>query len=365
MATAPLEPGIIRGPRTLSIMPTYTCPAACTHCASMSGPHVRENIPLSTILDAIDQAKELGFYNVVFTGGEVTLRWADLLKAIAHARSLDLPTRIVTNGHWARDLRTADARLGTLIDAGLDEINFSTGDEHARFIPVDRVANGIIACIHRSFRVWVMVELRAERRVTAQSLMTHPLLTELSCAERELLIVAESPWMPLDPHTIEQYPEGVAADHLAYKAHRPCSNVLQTYTVQADGRVGACCGIGMRAIPELNVTTVNEPGFLRRAIEESEDDFLKVWMHYKGPEQVLAWAASKDPSIAWEGMYAHSCQSCARVYRDPAVGAVIREHYEEIIGDVLQSAWLDEEYLPSTAAAASLQRGCGEPAGCH
>ena len=32
---------IFRGKRTLSIMPTYTCTAACANCASLSSPTVR------------------------------------------------------------------------------------------------------------------------------------------------------------------------------------------------------------------------------------------------------------------------------------------------------------------------------------
>lgn len=157
--------------------------------------------------------------------------------------------------------------------------------------------------------------------------------------------------MPLDPLEIETYPAGVAADRLSFKAQMACHNVLQTYTVQADGKVGACCGIGMRKIPELNVATIDMPDFLRTAIEEAENDFLKIWIHYKGPDQILAWAASKDPSIKWEGLYAHRCQACARVYNDDAVAAVIREHYQELVADVLQSAWMDEEYVPQATAS--------------
>ena len=351
MNAPPTQSGIFRGPKTLSIMPTYTCPAACTSCASMSGPRVRESIPLSTILDAIREAKDLGFYNVVFTGGEATLQWANLLTAIGYAHDLGFPTRLVTNAHWAHSITVADQRLAALIDAGLTEINFSTGDEHARFIPVERVINATVASVRRQFRVWIMVELRATREVTTASLMAHPLIAALSDDEQALISIGESPWMPLDPSVIEEYPKGVAADRLSLKAHLTCNSVLQTYTVQADGKVGACCGIGMRAIPELNVTTVDEPGFLKRAIEEAEDDFLKVWLHYKGPEQVLRWAATKDSSIHWEGLYAHRCQACARVYRDPAVAKVIHEHYEEVMADVLQSAWLDEEYIPGIIAS--------------
>src|SRR5207249_10291620 len=82
-------------------------------------------------------------------------------------------------------------------------------------------------------------------------------------------------------------------------------------------------------------------------------DFLKVWIHYQGPEKILAWAAERDRSIQWEGMYGHRCQACIRVYRDPAVRAVIQNHYQQVIPDVLQSAWLREHYIPQKLAALS------------
>ena len=89
--------------------------------------------------------------------------------------------------------------------------------------------------------------------------------------------------------------------------------------------------------PELNVARAEGDDFLMRAIEEAESDFLKIWIHYLGSEKVLAWAAEKNPAIKWEGRYAHNCQACLRIYKDPAVGEVIREHYQEMIGAVLQA----------------------------
>lgn len=365
MAVESAEPrlGIFRGKKTLSIMPTYTCTAACTNCASLSSPKVREHIELATILDAIRQAKELGFYNVVFTGGEATLRWKDLLAGIAYAHELGLPTRLVTNAHWAVTAASAARLFGALADAGLEEINYSTGDEHVRFVPLDRVANACVAAARRGFRVWVMVESRSNRSVTAASVSAHPILAALDQQKRDLIEVFESPWMPLDPEEIESYAPGATARSGTFSAHQACHNVLQTYTVQADGRVGSCCGIGMRTIPELNVGSVHEPGFLGTAIAESEGDFLKLWIHYKGPAQILAWAASKDPAIAWEGLYAHRCQACARVYKDPRIGELIREHYEEVIAEVLQTAWIDEQWGPVLNATGSEELGCAPSTG--
>ena len=75
---------------------------------------------------------------------------------------------------------------------------------------------------------------------------------------------------------------------------------------------------------------------------------MKLWIHYKGPEKILAWAAEKNPTIVWENMYAHRCQACHRIYKDPEVSNVVREHYAELLADVLQSAWLDEYVFPQT-----------------
>lgn len=340
------ERGIFCGAKTLSIMPTFTCPAACRDCGSLSSPSERTNLELNTILEAIRQAKEIGFFNVVFTGGEATLRWKDLLQAISYANSLGFPTRIVTNAHWANTLEQARARLDELIYHGLSEINYSTGDEHVRFIPIENVINATVAATERNFRVHIMVELKAERRFTRDSILVHPMISALTPKQMESVTIIESPWMPLNPLLVENYPDEVTTNRHNIGMRTGCDNVLQTYTLQADSRIGSCCGLGLRVIPELNVGVAKGKGFLKKAIEDSENDFLKIWIHYKGPEKILAWAAEKDPEIKWEDMYAHHCQVCQRIYKDPKVIKVIREHYAEVISDVLQSAWLDEKYIP-------------------
>ena len=152
--------------------------------------------------------------------------------------------------------------------------------------------------------------------------------------------------MPLSGDEIGSYPEGVAVNADNVHSRGGCSSVLQTYVLQANGRIGACCGLGMRSTPELNVGVAEGDSFLESAIEKAEDDYLKLWIRYKGPERILAWAAEKNPEIAWEGQYAHRCQACMRVYQDPRVAAVLREHYRETLSEVTMTAWLDEEFTP-------------------
>jgi len=343
----PLASDLYKGGRTLSVMPTYACPAQCKNCGTVSSPRDRNNIGLDTMLSAINQASELGFFNVVFTGGEATMRWDDLIEAIRQANRLKLPTRLVTNAYWATSEDEANHRIRELVDAGLMEINFSTGDEHVRFITLESVVNAILATLNSPLNLAVMIEVRAQAAVTKELLLAHPRLEPLSAEDKERIRIVESPWMPLNPSKIEHYPEGVAINRSNVAAAGGCDSVLQTYVMQADGRIGACCGLGMRITPELNVGNSQGEQFLKTAIREAESDLLKLLLRYKGPEQLLAWAATKDPEIAWENLYAHKCQACLRIYKDQKVAKVIREHHTELIGETLQAAWIEEEFYPN------------------
>src|SRR5437764_1019746 len=120
-------------------MPTFRCPAECRDCGTMSNPRDGARLPPAIMLDAIDQAAGAGYDAVVFTGGEPTLAGHDLDRAIERATARGLTTRVVTNAHWARTLRAARRRVGQLMAVGLTEINLSTGDEHARFVPIRNI----------------------------------------------------------------------------------------------------------------------------------------------------------------------------------------------------------------------------------
>jgi MoaA/NifB/PqqE/SkfB family radical SAM enzyme len=114
--------GPVEQHRTLSVMPTFRCPAECGHCGTMSSPRERTVLSLESILSAIDQAAELGYEVVVFTGGEPTLARRPLLTALQRATDLGLITRVVTNGYWARTAKAADRTMAQLVGAGLREI---------------------------------------------------------------------------------------------------------------------------------------------------------------------------------------------------------------------------------------------------
>jgi organic radical activating enzyme len=334
-------------------MPTYQCTAECNHCGSESSPRERNQLELDSILNVIDQAANLDYDMVVFTGGEATLARKNLLAGIQRAASHGFPVRVVTNGYWAITDAAADRCVDTFVKAGLTEINFSTGDQHIRFVPLERVLRGTRAAVKAGLTVAIMVETRKKRKVTKATLEDCDDFQSI-CRDfpKSQIGIVESPWMPLSPSLVSKYNDHQAINRLNLPFRKGCDNVLTTTTVQADGRIMACCGIGMRQIPELEVGRVGETT-LSAADRAAADDFLKQWIRIEGPEKILAWAATHDPEIQWEDMYAHRCQACLRLYKDPKVRQVIADNYLEKMADVLFAGWLIFGEVPTDEARQS------------
>lgn len=344
--------GIVRH-RTLSLLPTRRCNASCRNCGSFSGPSARDTLDIAYMRKVITEARSLGFGLVVFTGGEATLVPDLLDDGLRLARSLGLRTRLVTNGHWAQTTETAFTEAKRLAALGLDELNVSTGDEHARFVPLSAVCRAAAASVAVFGTAVITVELRAARSITRQTVHDALLSEGLNMDDITALKIIESPWMPVSPFRTETYAAGHAVDRTNLNLRSGCESILETYTVEPDGVVTSCCGLGANIIPELHVGQVGDPDVLATAVDRSEGDLLKLAIRYLGPERILAWAASLDPSISWEGMYAHNCQACHRLYRDARVRNVIGRHLRDMEANILTAAVFDEALYPSVIANAA------------
>src|SRR5579875_2131454 len=333
--------------RVLSILLTYQCTAECTHCGTLSSQHERTRLATSDMLSAIAQAATLGYRLVVFSGGEPTLANKDLLLGIQEASAQGMAVRLVTNAYWAVNEKAARERITSFVDAGLTEINFSTGDQHARFVPLERMIRATRAAAAIKLPVAIMVETVRERRITKEVLLAHPEFASIAQDFPESNIsIYESHWMPLSPTLVQEYPQGQVINRSNVSFCSGCDSILSTTTIQADGRIGACCGLGMRIIPELHLGNVRKIS-LRSANQCAEDDLLKRWIRVEGPERILMWASTHDPAIEWEDMYAHRCQACLRLYSDSRVKKVIAEHHQEKLPDILFAEWLLFHYSDS------------------
>lgn len=337
-SAAPLPPTSSRTyihPRTITILGTYKCTAMCTNCCFGSGPSLTQRLDLRDILAFIDEgSRHPTVENVVFSGGECFLLGNDLVRAVELATEKGLRTRCVTNGYWAKSLNHGRKRLRQLVDAGLRELNVSTGDYHQEWVAEESVINA--ACLGVELELEntvVVVELQKTRRVTATRLLESARLRDLLRTASDRFSITESPWMPMAAdETIDQPSERVLTRNNVHSRHG-CKSVFSTIVVTPARHVGLCCGLSRELIPELNAAWGEHE--LCELLAEAGRDFMKIWLFVEGPERILAWAAHKNPEIEWENRYAHHCHACLALFQDPVVRRTIAGHYRERVDDVL------------------------------
>jgi organic radical activating enzyme len=203
--------------KMLCLMPTFQCTAECSQRGTVNSPRDQTWLPLDSMLSAIDQAAQLGYRRVIFTGGEPTLAGDTLLAAMRHAARKGLPIRMVTNAHWAVDDSAAAARLFEYVCAGLTELNLSTGDQHARFAP------------HRQPRmsvpVVILLEVKDGNSLDLPQVRARMAETQGSVEERV--------WSGLTPFAPR--PSSMTANRTNVAHLGGCDAVLNTMTVQANG----------------------------------------------------------------------------------------------------------------------------------
>ncbi len=311
-------------------------------------------VPQARLFQYIDDAAKLPNLNlVVISGGEPFLLGRDLSELISACADHGKMTRIVTNGYWAVDEARARERLRPLLEAGLNEINFSTGDDHVEFVPLGRIMLGLDAALEFGLGVSLMIEQTANSNLTYASIQDAA--SEWPRIKKALrtrkLHLAISPWMPFgDPDHFPEQPKTRLVNSENLHERTGCPSILSTIVVTPDEQVGICCGLPREYIPDLNVGNLRDSS-LPDLVEQGLSDFIKIWLHVEGPEHILAWAAEKDPSIEWENIYAHQCDACRAMYQNPRLMNVVANHYQEKLLDVLQAYSIQISNPRRTASA--------------
>jgi pyruvate-formate lyase-activating enzyme len=329
-------PGRLIHPKAITVLGTYRCTAACENCCFGSNPRLRERLELSDILRFIDEATNgcPSIEMLVFSGGECFLLGNDLNEAVRHAAAKGLATRCVTNGFWAKNRSRGRQRLQALCDAGLCEVNVSTGDFHQRWVAEETVVNAVSLGVELGLRTVLMVELVRGSRVTASGIVgRHSQIKDLiRNSDATGFEIIESPWMPMNPYETIAQDSSRMVNRTNVHQRGGCKSIFTTLVVTPSSRIGFCCGLSREQIPELNADWDDEVASL---LHRAASDFLKIWIFVDGPERILAWAGAKNPHIDWEDRYSHHCHACLRLYSDPAVRDTIMKHYEERVEDVL------------------------------
>lgn len=324
-------------PCSLTILPTYRCPAACRNCCFNCSPKVDGYLPKNRILKYIEDAASIPSIKlIVFSGGECFLLKQDLDEVVSVASSLEFRTRCVTNAFWATSKTETQERLRALANNGLKELNISTGDYHQKWIPIENVVRAATEAVQLGMNVAIVVEVRDNRNYTLKKLTEEPEISDIlndKTLVKNLLLI-ESPWITNNFHRSIACQDAAPISKKNVNHGGGCTSVLSTLVISPSEYLGACCGLTHEQIPEMRLGDLRKYS-ITQLIESGKQDFLKVWLMIEGPHEILRWAAEKDSHIRWGDEYVHHCDVCRRIYSDQRIRRVIMENYQEKLADIL------------------------------
>ena len=161
-------------PTSLTLITTYRCTAALRSCfggnpqekSSLSVDEIRKHIAAG--LENASESEVGGVYR-----GECCLEGL-ARAAVATASECGFASRCVTNGYWAVSKDSAAGKMALLKKAGLTEINFSTGDEHQKFVSFERIVWGATSAAEAGIKSLIAVEGSAESAFSIHEALNHP-----------------------------------------------------------------------------------------------------------------------------------------------------------------------------------------------
>ena len=273
-------------PSILAISPTHKCTAACENCCIGCNPNIKEIIDYNTMISHIDNsfAAFPKIKVVVFTGGECTLLGEDLVNVIKYVTDkYKTVTRIVTNAHWATSYETAYKRLKELKDVGLTELNFSTGDDHQKFVKVEKIITAAKAACDLGFMtVLINIEAATDRNYTSERLKNDETLADL--INEKKVMCSSGAWMPF-----KKYYENIASKNfLPEQNFERCTEIFKSITINPYSQMLACCGLTVEYNKFLKLGDISDPSISIKELYYNQfNDLYKIWLYTHGPAYIL------------------------------------------------------------------------------
>jgi organic radical activating enzyme len=341
---------LIIPPAQLTFVATNKCTAACQNCCFQCRPQNKDRLTLRKMKEYVDQAVEA--YDtieiLIITGGECFTLGQDLERIIKYASDKGLLTRVVTNGYWAKSQEKATVRLKSLVESGLCEINFSTGDEHQEWVPYDNIIYGIIAGLELNLVVAVNVESSVSNKFNTKQLESDLRLEKYKPLLRKKLFFLSGAWMPFLESAEKKanaYKKNKDSPVILYHPQNRCSALFNILSIDPTNQVLACCGLTVSYISYLRLGSAKKYS-LKFLYEHQFHDFLKIWLFTEGPGNVLNFCRKKLNLSQLDITKWHICQICVEIFRDEQNILILQQHYGEVFQSVmLKYTLLRKKYL--------------------
>jgi len=332
---------LIIPPVNLTFIATNKCTAACKNCCFSCNPKNKDRLTLSDMKQYVTQSvEEFNTIKIlVITGGECFTLGKDLDKIIQFANKKGLKTRVVTNAYWAKSLEKAHLIVNQLVDDGLDEINYSTGDEHQVWVPYENIINAVISSLESRLATVVNIESSNLSDFSSKIFLKDSRLEKYKHLINKKFFLIDGMWMPFLKSTelkLKSLNEENEKKPLIYlqKNEKRCTSLFYAITITPNNQVYSCCGMTLLYNSYLRLGNAQKYS-LKTLYEYQFKDFLKIWLFTEGPEKILTFCYQKRKINVNDTSKMHICQICFEIFRDKENISILQKNYSEIYTNVM------------------------------
>lgn len=306
--------------KSISLLLTYDCNAACEHCYYHSKPGKTGYItPAEAEIYFDAMIRNWGkITSVKILGGEPFLYYQPLLEIIRLASQREAKVVLLTNGVWGKSEKLADRVAGELKDAGLAIAVIGASGFHSPYVPPEAAVRAAKASIRHGIRVgvanFVLDSLDAENRYDLESHRIDDMCKDLdvfaSTGELDWMGRASSKLVQLSSAKAE-IPTGMCPNPVIGKTGER-TNHAHGVAVDPNGWVTVCHGIAIG-------NTRNEP--FEQIIRRYNTDTHPIvsLIREKGPIGLLDLPEAANFKL--EPIYKSLCHMCFDIRKH------LRPHY--------------------------------------
>lgn len=328
-------------PRILSLITTYRCTTSCAHCCYRCSPSQSLSMSSEMVEKIVLQCD--GFSKISFSGGEPFLAMDFLLQSVGIAYSSGNFATIaaVTNCFWAESPDRAQRILDKLCSSGLNLLGVSCDQYHQQSVPLQKVANAILAArkchipvqvnVISPHREFIASSLPVEMRELAELVGEDSLKAECTIdyahiytGERTGISVLQGEIMP-----VGNAAQSLTGDFGEYELTSSWNDACilqagngaysyegQVLTILPDYGCFPCCSL-YSASGHLKIGTADEESLVTIIEKANNDKFIQFISHLGIPAVKAAIESCVDH---YRGKtFAHICQFCHLIRNDPEI----------------------------------------------
>ena len=218
----------------------------------------------------------------------------------------------------------------SLYESGLKEFNFSTGDDHQKYVPFDYVLNAAFAAFKVGMKtILISVEGHAEAHFTSCDVVKHPRYIDFLQKETDggIIQVINNVWMPFKKDASIK-----SVNQSNYVSCGRCENLFNSIIINPYSHMLSCCGLIAERTPYLKLGSLKMKT-MKSMYYNQYADFIKILLATEGPYKILKYLFEKE-GIDEVVPQKHSCGYCADIFFNDVVKDLVIKHYRSRVAEI-------------------------------